>query len=181
MTTRKGLRSQIIGSAVALAIVGLFVGVLPLVASSLPDPNKLVAGERYELGNGVSIIPADGWSRDPASDPLLFVILIKSKTRMIFAAPLKHGLTMEDTLQATITGLNTDTTTHWQVNDMSFFATDAGLRVGTVTGHAPNDAVDNWVVSDGTHMVTIVATSSHTSWTALHTEMDGIIRSLEIK
>jgi hypothetical protein len=84
---RKELSAQILGAIVVLVIAGLFVGVLPLVADSIPDPNELAGGQRSEFANGVSFVTPGGWSYDPVYAEYGYVILNKSGTIMSFLAP----------------------------------------------------------------------------------------------
>ena len=176
---QKELRCQLLASILMLTIVGIFIVVLPIIANSLPDPNQLNANQRFDFRNGVSIIPADGWSLDPASDPTFLTILIKAGVKMIFA-PYESEGTLEEKTELLITTLENDITKDWSLDKPIYFETNSGLQASTLTAHAQNSVSDNWIVKKGNTLVAIVAESSDISWKALHEEMDKMVMTIEV-
>jgi len=178
---KKEQKTQLFGSFLMLVIVAIFVVVLPLFASSLPDPNRLKGGQRFDMGNGVSIVPSDGWSLDPDSDPSFFTILLKEGVKLIFVSPREENTTLEEKTEALVLRLESDSMTDWTIDWPFYFETDAGALASMVTAHSPSVTNENWIVAEGNVFLVMASDSSDSSWMALHEEMDQVIRTVQIE
>ena len=173
-------KMQFLGSIFILVIVGIFVVGLPIVANSLPDPNQLEAGKRFDFRNGISIIPTDGWSLDPDSNPDFLTILTKAGVQMMFVQ-YESDATLEEKTESLVTLLENDATKDWTLDKPIYFETNSGLQASTLTAHTQNSVSDNWIVKKVNTIVAIVAESSDISWKALHQEMDEMVMTIEVE
>ena len=161
-----------------IVVVASYIIVLPAIAKSLPDPNKLAGGQRFMFADGASIVPADGWSLDPDSNLAYFTVMVKAGLRLTLTQPYSSVFSLGAQMQMTIDQLKNDTETDWLVDEPRYFETNAGVAVGEVTGHSPQSVQSSWFINDGNLTLAVLCEGSSTSWLLLGDELDQMIRSI---
>lgn len=159
-----------------MALIAVFyASVLPLISNAVSGGAELESGVPYAIGDGVEIVPQDGWRVEPESDSA--VTLTKDGAVMVVIPPSPRE-DLDKGIAVAIEGFENDPRNDWDVGEPEEFTTDAGDDGATVQALSPTLAQQNWWVADESFMVTVVGTAPDSVWPAISAEMDDMVRSI---
>ena len=176
----KDKRIQLTSSLILIVVAIVYVGVLPAIAYSLPDPNQLQGGERFMYTDNASIVPTDGWHLDSSLSSLMLTILEKSGTKLTLTVPYTSVRSIEEVIQGAIDGFKNDTSTDWLIDEPVYFETEAGVPAGFVIAHSLNSVSGAYIISDGNYTVSVLAGASDSSWVANHDDVEQMVNSIQV-
>jgi hypothetical protein len=121
-----------------------------------------IGGSSVGVG-AATMVPADGWSKDPQSNDLLLT-LTRGAAQFVVIAPSASDVPLENQLDNARIALENDSTKDWQVEEPVSFVTDEGVPGLYLLAQTPSDATMTLVVSDGAISMTAVLDGTDTSW-----------------
>lgn len=173
---RLSRRQQMWGAVAVLAVASFYAFALPRIGEALEDAPELTAGEVFAVGEGLTLVPAEGWSLDTAGD--LFTTLSNGPATLTVLTPAPIAEPSSEIIESTIARLEDDTDREWVVGDPENYTTSAGYDVAAVEAHSTDSAQRIWVIDDGTVTTTLVGTAPEDLWVNYEESMEDMAMSV---
>ena len=174
---------QWVGIVLVLALGALTTMALPRYASTTASAqtNKQIteveAGTRVGEG-GVSIAPAEGWSRSTEVPGLL---LLKTSDAIFIINPLVPATdqSLSDVVSDQLVAYS-DKSLHYEIGDEVDFTTDSGLDGVRRTVVSPDDTTILGAISDGSVTTTFNLAVSAATWSKISDGLEPMLASVEL-
>lgn len=170
-------RRSLTGGIVVLAVALFFIVVVPWINDLVPGENPFQPGEPYVVADQYQITPQPGW--ELATENELLTTISKSGANLVLLPAIEaDGETLDDAIQVTILGFESDETATWAIGDPQTFVTNAGDHGLKVVAHSHDTASETWVIEhDGWH-VNLLAQVPDSVWSSLSEELEAMAASV---
>lgn len=170
-------RSLLGAAALSIGAIFYLVG-LPLANNLVEGDHPFKAGQPYVVGDAYQVTPEPGW--DLVQENEFITSISKSGATLILWPALPADEPVEDSINLTITALESDSKETWVVGTPQTFVTNAGDHGLRLVSHSETEVEEDWAITNGSLNIDLTATSPDSVWDSISADLDAMVASLVI-
>lgn len=171
-------RRSLYGALLVAAVWAVFAFGFSTWDSILPGDGGFSGGERYPVSPTVSIVPAEGWRREPSKSSLGDLLVASKGLSGIEVSIGSASVASSETrLRKTF---ENDGKTEYRLSDSQTFTTDAGVKGRTFLAQSTDKIARCWIVARNAQTVEITGSARTTDDASVQAELEDMALSIRI-